>query len=371
VARKGELRSAQSVKLGSLRCASWLSGDPPGERSLERLRNRVRDELGRMKTPARVDSMIATSGTAACCGDLADLFAGRGGTVGPAPGGLRELRTRDLADVVERLSRMRRRDIAELPPVGEPRSGSILAGAVLLEELARRAGVDRLQLCDRALREGLVLDSLGAPTASAPNPGEVRRRQVLELAQRAPGMVEHAEQVARLAVRLFDITAPVHNLGEREREWLEFAALLHDVGYSIHFERHHKHSHYLITTANLDAFDSREIEVIAEVARYHRGAPPKARHATFAALRSWQQRTIEILAAILRIANALDRTHAARVVELYAALKKRRTVTIEVLSPYDVGLELAAARHRSDLFEELTGREIRFRPGLERRARRR
>jgi exopolyphosphatase/guanosine-5'-triphosphate,3'-diphosphate pyrophosphatase len=199
----------------------------------------------------------------------------------------------------------------------------------------------------------------------------VRRRQVLELAQRAPGVLQHAEQVARLAVRLFDVTAPVHNLGEREREWLEHAAWLHDVGYSIHFERHHKHSQYLITTANLDAFDSREIEVIAEVARYHRGAPPRERHAGFGALRAWQQKCVEKLAALLRIANALDRTHAARVVELYAAMPKRRKVVIEVLSPFDVELELASARHRSDLFERLFDRELTFRQGLEKPGRRR
>jgi exopolyphosphatase/guanosine-5'-triphosphate,3'-diphosphate pyrophosphatase len=372
VARKGELKSVQSVKLGSLRCASRLDGDPPSERAVERLRDDLREALGRMKTPKRVDTMIATSGTAACCGDLADLFAERGGReTGIAPGGLRELKVRELGGVVDRLSAMSRREIAALPPVGEPRSFSILAGAILLEELARRAGVDRLLLCDRALREGLVLEALGAAVTSTPNPGEVRRRQVQELAQRAPGMALHAEQVARLAVRLFDVTAPVHNLGEREREWLEHAAHLHDVGYSIHFERHHKHSHYLITTANLDAFDPREIEVIAEVARYHRGAPPRERHATFAALRAWQKRTIEKLASLLRIANALDRTHAARVVELYASLKKRRDVIIEVLSPFDVELELAAARHRSGYFEDLFERRLHFRQGLEKRTRRR
>ena len=369
VARKGELRSVESVKLGSLRCAARLAGDPPGERSIERLRGEVREGLARLKTPKRVDSMIATSGTAACCGDLADLFAER--AAGFAPGGLRELKTRELGQVVDRLAAMTRREIATLPPVGEPRSGSILAGAILLEELARRADVDRLLLCDRALREGLVLDALGAPAASTPNPGEVRRRQVHELAQRAPGMAPHAEQVARLAVRLFDLTAPVHNLGVREREWLEYGALLHDIGYSIHFERHHKHSHYLITTANLDAFDPREIEVIAEVARYHRGAPPRERHATFSALRAWQKRTIEKLAALIRIANALDRTHAARVVELYGSLRKRREVIVEVMSPFDVELELAAARHRADLFEKLFGRKMQFRQGLEKRRRRR
>ncbi|MEO7973473.1 MAG: Ppx/GppA phosphatase family protein [Thermoanaerobaculia bacterium] len=369
VSRRGDLRSVQSVPLGSLRCAATLQGDPPAARSIERLRRVVREGLAKLKTPKRTDRLIATSGTAACCGDLADLFAGR--ERGATTGGLRELRLRDLGAVVARLRTLTVKEIAALAPVGPPRSGSILAGAILLQELAARAGVDRLFLCDRALREGLVLEVLGAPPPAAPVAGEVRRRQVVELASRAPGMLVHVQQVAHLALRLFDVTAPVHNLGEREREWLEFAALLHDIGYSIHFERHHKHSHYLITTADLDGFDPREIEVIAEVARYHRGAPPRARHPSFAALRAWQQRTIEKLAALLRIANALDRTHATRVVEIYASLKGRREVIVEVMSPFEVDLELAAARHRARLFEQLFDRRLSFRQGLEKPARRR
>lgn len=369
VARRGDLRSVQSVPLGSLRCAAMLEGDPTALRSIERLRRAVREGLAKLKTPKSTDRMIATSGTAACCGDLADLLAGR--ERGAMIGGLRELRVRELNSVVAGLQTLTVKEIAALPPVGAPRAGSILAGAVLLQELAAKAGVDRLFLCDRALREGLVLEALGAPAAAAPVAGEVRRRQVLDLASRAPGMLAHAQQVAHLSVRLFDLTAPVHNLGAREREWLEFAALLHDIGHSIHFERHHKHSHYLITTADLDGFDPREIEIIAEVARYHRGAPPRARHASFAALRSWQQRSVERLTPLLRVANALDCTHATRVVELYASLKGRREVMVEVLSPFEVGLELAAARDRAPLFEKVFARRLTFRQGLKKPSRRR
>ena len=367
-ARAGKLRAVRSLRLGSLRCAGALDGDPPSTSSIDRLRRKLRATISSLRTPARVERLIATSGTAMCCGDLADHFAGRDRRL--AAGGLRELRLRELGDVVGRLRALRRRQIAALPAVGPRRAGSILAGAILLEELARSAGVERLHLCDRALREGLLLEALGAPAGDGATPANVRRRQVSELAQRAPSIAGHARQVAKLAVRLFDLTAPVHNLGSREREWLEYAALLHDVGYSIHFQRHHKHSLYLISSAELDAFDPREIEVIANVARYHRGALPKGRHEAFAALEPWQRHVVLALGALLRIANALDRTHAARVVELYASLARRRRVVVEVLSPYQVTLELDAARHGSDLFEKAFGRRIEFRPGLERSRRR-
>ncbi len=363
VARGGRLRSVRSLKLGSLRLGVGFEGDPPPAAEIEQLRRAVREALARVRRPAKVELFVATSGTAGCCGDLADHFAGRAGRSGA--GGLRELRLRELQEVISRLRAMPRREIAALPPVGPLRARSILAGALLLEELARHAGVSRIHLCDRALREGLVLEALGHPGPESEAVEDVRRRQVLALAQRAPSMLDHAQQVARLAVRFFDLTAPAHGLGEREREWLEHAALLHDVGSSIHFQRHHKHSQYLISTAGLDAFDPREIEILAHLARYHCGARPKPGHESFAALEGWQQKVIEKLAALLRIANALDRTHAARVVELYAALGKRRVV-VELLSPFDVSLEIAAARHRAGLFERLFDRRIEFRQGLER-----
>lgn len=363
VTEAGELRSVASLALGSIRCAESFDRSPPSARAVERLRRRIRKRLREAPRPESVTALVATSGTAVCCAQLADHFAERSELA--LAGGSRELRSDELRVVVEHLSALKRREIAALPPVGEPRSSSILAGAIILQELAAYAGVDRLVISDRALREGLVLETLGAPATADAASGSVRRRQILDLARRAPSMLPHAEQVARLALRLFDLTAPVHSLGSRERSWLEAAALVHDVGYSIHFRRHHKHAQYLISTADLDAFDRREIEVIAQVARYHRGARPKPRHPDFAALRPWQRDAVRRLAALLRVANALDRTHAARVLELHVSLVKRRKVVVEVLSPWDVELELSAARHRSDLFEEVFGRRLVVRQGLE------
>ena len=228
--------------------------------------------------------------------------------------------------------------------MGGPRSDSLLAGAVLLQELVAHAGVDRFQVSDRALREGLVLAALGQPIPAAgrargpaPPPGAPARRARRE---RLP-----AQPADRPPGRCACSTSPPRSTasGAREREWLEYAALLHDIGYSIHYRGHHKHAYYLITNAVLDAFDQREIEIIAHVARYHRGATPKASHPTMAPLKPWQRRTIRKLAALIRVADALDRTHASRVDEIYCR-HPRPKVTLEVLSRYDVDLELEAAR---------------------------
>lgn len=363
VTRAGRLTRVVSLRLGSLRCALQLAGDPPRPRALERLRRTIRARLQAEVPGGRAERLVATSGTAVCCADLADLWSSRGLKSGGA-GGLRTLRRRDLTALVERLSGMRRRQIAALAPVGGPRADSLLAGAVLLDELSAHAGVDQLLVCDRALREGLVLEALGRPLPAAADGQELRRRQVRQLAASVPSVLGHGEQTARLAVRLFDLTASLHGLGAREREWLEHAALLHDVGYAIHYRSHHKHSYYLIANATFDAFDPREVEIVAHVARYHRGAGPKPDHPSFQALKTWQQRTVTALAVLLRLADALDRTHASRVEELYCAIRPR-SVRLEVLSSYDVALELEAARENGAFFERVFARRLRLRQGLE------
>jgi exopolyphosphatase/guanosine-5'-triphosphate,3'-diphosphate pyrophosphatase len=361
----GEVEQVVSLALGSLRCAGELAGDPPTGASLDRLRRKIARRLTETVPRGPVERLVATSGTAVCCADLVDFFADRPWK--ELSSGLREVRTKDLGQLVERLRPLKRRQIAALPPVGGPRSESLLAGAVLLQELVAHAGVDRFQVSDRALREGLVLAALGQPVPALGGPEDLRRRQVLRVAERADTVYRHNLQTARLANRLFDVTASVHGLGSREREWLEYAALLHDIGYSIHYRGHHKHAYYLISNAVLDAFDPREIEIIAHVARYHRGAAPKASHPTFAALKPWQQRIIRKLSALLRVADALDRTHASRVEEIYGSIttRPRKKVTLEVVSRYAVDLELEAAREHGRFFERVFGCDLRLRQGLE------
>ncbi len=360
-AEAGELDQVVSLPLGSLRCAADLAGDPASAASLDRLRRKIDKRLAEAVPRGPAERLVATSGTAVCCADLIDHFADR---PWKEVSGAREVRTKDLAGLIERLRPLKRRQIADLPPVGGPRSDSLLAGAVLLQALVAHAGLDRFQVSDRALREGLLLAALGQPIPAAAEPEDLRRRQVRQLAERSESVYRHNQQTARLAVRLFDVTASLHGLGTREREWLEYASLLHDIGYSIHYKGHHKHAYYLIANAVLDAFDQREIEIIAHVARYHRGATPKASHPTLAPLKPWQQRTIRKLAALIRVADALDRTHATRVEEIYCAIRGHK-VTLEVLSRYAVDLELEAAREHGRFFEKVFDCRLRLRQGLE------
>ena len=200
-----------------------------------------------------------------------------------------------------------------MPGLDPRRADLVVAGAVLLDTILRRLGAEDLTLCDLALREGLVLDYIRRNRqhiAQVDNIPDVRRRSALELAERCNYYAEHAQQVVRLALAIFDQTRAVHGLTDRERDWLEYAALLHDIGGLISYERHQRHSYYLIRNGDLRGFDPDEIEVIALVARYHRRGTPKRSHEEYAGLSSPMRRTVRTLSSILRVAESLDRSHA-------------------------------------------------------------
>ena len=223
---------------------------------------------------------------------------------------------------------------------------------MLFDTILRRLGADDFTLCDLALREGLVLDYIHRNSArirKVERYPDVRRRSIVELGERCGYWSEHAQQVARLALNIFDQTRSVHGLGDREREWLEFGALLHDVGVHISYERHHRHSYYLIKNGDLRGFDPQEIEVIALIARYHRQATPKKSHEGYGDLKGAQRRTVRVLSAMVRLAEGLDRSHAQALagIDLYPRgddyLARLRTTG-------DAELELwAAHRHVAPL----------------------
>jgi exopolyphosphatase / guanosine-5'-triphosphate,3'-diphosphate pyrophosphatase len=236
------------------------------------------------------------------------------------------------------------------------RADLVVAGAVLVDSLLKKLGAKETTLCDLALREGLVLDYIEqhrTEIARVDRYPDVRRRSTIELAERSQWEADHSRQVARLALSLFDQTREFHSLGDREREWLEFAALLHDVGMHISYERHHLHSYYLIKNGDLRGFEPEEIDVIALVARYHRRGTPKRKHDTYADLSGSLRRTIRILSAFLRLAESLDRSRNG-VVKSVEVHTQADGLTLDVHAVGDSELEVwAAIRQLPVLSEEL------------------
>lgn len=174
----------------------------------------------------------------------------------------------------------------------------------------------------------------------------------------------HSRQDARLAVRLFDLTADLHRLDDEYRDLLYCAALLHDIGYVQGYEGHHKTAYKLIMQAGLPGLAERDKQIVANVARYHRGAQPKPEHGGFAALSAEDQEIVSRLGAILRLADGLDRTHMDAVQGLEVWLDGSRLVVM-VDCPFGCEAEVQAGEKKGRWFGDLFGLRVEVRSRFE------
>jgi exopolyphosphatase/guanosine-5'-triphosphate,3'-diphosphate pyrophosphatase len=230
------------------------------------------------------------------------------------------------------------------------------AASMLADFVMRKSGAAELTACTWALREGLLLGL--ARNTSGRTATEARRRSIMMLAKRFCGANEHGKQVARLALKLFDETALVLGLPPSARELLEYAALLHDVGHAIDHDRHNRHSYYLIKNAELLGFAPPEIEVIAQAARGHRKQAPSLDSTELQALNVGKRRVVRGMAAILRVADALDRSHFGVVRNIDVRYSPGRMI-VEVSSDRDkADLELWTGERRTDLLSKLLDRRV-------------
>jgi len=356
------VESGRSFKLGVIRLTErFVKSDPLVPRDERKLVRHIDDEAGEYLDEiarAGFDRVIGTSGTILSLGGLATGLHGRS-----AGASLRNRRVsaKQLRRVKKELVDLSLEKRVRVPGLEPRRADLSVAGAVLLDVILRRLDAEAITLCDMSLREGLVLDYIARhrkEIAQADRYPDIRRRSIVELAERCNYWPEHAAQVARLSLAIFEQTRAVHALTDREREWLEYAALLHDIGVHISYESHHKHSFYLIKNGDLRGFEPEEVDTIALVARYHRRATPKTRHDGYGDLPRKRRRIVRTLAAILRLAESLDRSHAQSLsgVELH---DRGEDALLQVRVNGDAELELwAAARHAAP-FERLLGKPIR------------
>jgi exopolyphosphatase/guanosine-5'-triphosphate,3'-diphosphate pyrophosphatase len=352
--RGGEVQSAHSFKIGVLRLTErFVTSDPLSGSDERRMVRHIGAQVNRCVQDIRragFDAVVGTSGTILSLGTVAAAL-----DRGSVPAETRSLRVpraslhrlRTLVTAMDLEARLR------LPGLDPRRADLLAAGAVLLDTLVSKLKADELTLCDLALREGLVLDYIrqhGSDIVRAERYPDVRRRSAIELAERCGWDGEHARRVAGMALTLFDRLTALHGLGRREREWLEYAALLHDIGMHISYERHHRHSCYLIRNGDLRGFEPDEIAVIALVARYHRRSRPARSHEGYGTLPGRVRRTVRLLSAMLRIAETLDRSRHGVVRRLVVGAGARG-VRIELFASGDCELEVWAATRQLPVLE--------------------
>jgi len=369
--RDGVPAQLSSVKLGAVGLTErYLKTDPPKPKELRPLIEEVRAAMERPSRElrgARWQQATGTSGTIISIGEALRFGANEDERKiqGAQPAGDEIVLSR-LARFNSRVSEINLADRRNIQGISAQRSEIIVAGGQILEGAMRALGINLLRTCGWALREGVLIDRLREIEAESrppvPDIVDHRLRGVHAVGRRFGYEEAHARQVAGMAERIFDQLAANDGpaaLTRHHRTLLSAAALLHDVGYHIAHESHHKHALYLIKNSELTGFSEAECDVIANVARYHRGPAPRERHPDYAALNEADRETVFALAAILRIADSLDRSHDSRVSDV-RCVRDGRLVHIQLSSSANCDREIFAAEQKSEMFEQVFGCRVSF-----------
>lgn len=346
-----------SLKIGAIRMTDrFFPGGATSAKSLREARRFIRGILTPVRREIRrhaVDLVVATSGTFV---NFANIVRCADGAPPLDSYNAYEIGARDLARAVGRvLDAKRPADRLDIEGLDPSRSDIIAGGAVIIEQLVKELDIPAVTISEYALREGIIRDVAEQTIFHTGTPGlhDIRLSSVRHLADKLRSEKDHSEHVAMLALAVFDQTASLHRCGAYERELLEAAAILHEVGLFISHERHHQHSYYLIRNAELLGFREDEKEIIANIARYHRKSHPKIKHEDYARLPEPSRRIVRMLAALLRIADGFDRTHRQVVTGVKIIVRGKKTlIRPRLRKGMKAELEIWGANQKKNLFEE-------------------
>ena len=352
---------AKSLKLGAARMTErFVRADPLPDEESRALREHYRKEMVPVLDAARAHGVTTIVGSSGTAKSLARVCVSRYGDEDRSVFS-QTLTTETYRKALDWVVASTAKDRIDHPAIDPKRVDQIGAGALLLDEvLEALREVTQVKTSANALREGMVDHFIRQNYTRIRNIapyGDPRRRSVHEIAFRFEWEERHAQHVAATAQFLFDALRGRYSGPDSDAELLEYAAILHDIGYHISHAKHHKHSRYLIQHADLQGFQEEEIKILALVARYHRSAYPKKKHKRYRKLSKANKKRVQQLAAILRIAEGMDRSHFQNVAALEVDVTDDR-VRIAVDSQGDPQLEIWAADNEAALFREVFGLEV-------------
>jgi exopolyphosphatase/guanosine-5'-triphosphate,3'-diphosphate pyrophosphatase len=344
-----------SLPFGAIRLTEQFLRGRPRFKDVKKLRAHVRDAIRKL-LPVRDWRGAQLIGSGGTFTNLGAMFLARQGVpyVGRVHG--THVSREELEHIIETLQELTPEERANVPGLNPARADIIVGGLVVAAEIMGRLEARHLTVSGYGLREGLLLE-MARVTPKPADPGEARERSVLSFAERCHYEVPHSPHVRDLALQLFDAIGTRLGCTAADRRILSDAALLHDVGYHINYDDHHRHSYHLIVHADLLGIAPDEQVAIANVARYHRGAPPKQSHDTYTQLdRAWQKR-VRRLAAILRVADGLDRGHGSAVKKIKVRWGERalRITPMAASKARNLRLELWGASRKAALLSKVAG----------------
>ena len=357
IGRGRDIAFDNSLKLGAIRLTERFFGDKDTEsKSVKACREYIKGFMStvtRESAQHKFDIAVGSSGTIMNLANIINIKRG-----GAADAKLNNfIFTKDeLLDVVSGILEAKTlKQRLKIPGLDPSRADIITAGAILLEQIFKELKLKEMMVSEYALREGIILDTIEKEfTLKEENHlGNLRLNSVMHIAENFRIEKAHSEHVTGLALKIFDLTGNLHKLGKTERLYLEAATLLHEVGGFVSHSQHHRHSYYIIRNAEMLGFTENEKEIIANVARYHRKSHPKAKHPDFAKLGLDDQQVVRKLAAILRVADGLDRSHTSSINDIELKQDGRNITFFLHGDSSNIELEIWGAESKKKLFEEV------------------
>jgi exopolyphosphatase/guanosine-5'-triphosphate,3'-diphosphate pyrophosphatase len=358
-AEHGLLRSALSRPLGAVRLQTvFLKHDPPLEEELVQMQEFIEEKLhavGQQIAHAAFDRVIGTSASASAIVCAANRIPRQRREEADR----RRVTAAQLRRLYRQLAAMDVNERRKVTGIGPRRAEIILPGVAVMLKVLEMFGARQLYYCTAGVRDGILRDLADREAGAERVRLDAEQRRMVEMYARRFGVdLKHARKVAAFARELFTALTPWHRLKPETGRLLKAAAYLRDTGHAINDMAHHKHSQYIVANADLAGFTDEERHLVAMLCRYHRKAPPSARHGDYITLPAEQQRMVQYLYPLLRIADALDRSRDQRVEELECALDDG-TLTLILKSGKDLGLEMWALERTAALFRQVYGKQLR------------
>lgn len=248
----------------------------------------------------------------------------------------------------------------KLVGLDEKRVELINPGLVLVKYIIEKLGIKRVKISSQALREGIILRYIKRELSEIkdlPKVDDPRLRSVMELLYKYNWHEEHSRHVAELSLKIFDELKEKLKLSKTDRELLEYSAFMHDIGYFVSHRKHHKHALYIIRSSDLMGFKEYEIEMMANISRYHRRSTPKSRHPHYSNLPKKVKQRIRKLSGILRVADGLDRSHYQNVQNIEFVYSDDK-LKMMIHTQADPELEIWGAMRKRSLLEDELDKEI-------------
>ena len=351
-----------SLPIGAVRLTEhYLRHDPPTEKELTAMNRAVKQKLAPAVRRLNQEKFTMAFGSGGTMTSLADIDARLTGEAHLES--LYVLRRARLKSLYDLMRTQHLKDRAAMITDDQRRADILVAGSAVLLAMMTALKLDYIFVSSRGLRDGLMVDLLQkeySPYNGGWTETVSRSESIEEFGEKYNYDKAHCQQVSKLAVSLFEQLKDLHGLPDRYVKVLHAAAMLHDIGLFIAYEKHHKHSYYLIKSSGPTSFDGVELDLIANIARYHRKAHPSPKHLPFSQLSPLQQEVVRKLSAILRVADGLDFGRQAKVEGLACKRSNGRTLSIRLDGKGDLSDEIRSALDKSELMNEVYSLETRF-----------